>query len=156
MQTARAGWWGGSMKRTDCRLGAEKLWPCCFVFFSLLEVMTGRGELTECSKLTCFAKRMLDMVPGDSGKWDRRSLSATIRDRRCTCQVESELGKGKNRPNTTYPSSKEEEKPSSTHECKFTNESKSRTEADVRSTNCCVHACMHYAQLAAELQCMLC
>ena len=38
------------------------------VFFSLLEVMTGRGELTECSKLTCFAKRMLDMVPGDSGK----------------------------------------------------------------------------------------
>ena len=35
---------------------------------------------------------------------------ATIRDRRRTCQVESELGKGKNRPNTTYPSSKEEEK----------------------------------------------
>ena len=55
------------MKRTDCRLGAEKLWPCC-CFFSLLEVMTGRGELTKCSKLTCFAKRMLDMVPGDSGK----------------------------------------------------------------------------------------
>ena len=35
------------------------------VVFSLLEVMTGRGELTECSKLTCFAKRMLDMVPGE-------------------------------------------------------------------------------------------
>ena len=78
-------------------------------FFSLLEVMTGRGELTECSKLTCFAKRMLDMVPGDSGKWDRRSLSATVRDRRLTCQVESELRKGKIRPNTTYPNSKEEE-----------------------------------------------
>ena len=97
------------MKRTDCRLVAEKLWPCCCCF-SLLEVMTGRGELTECSKLTCFAKRMLDMVPGDSGKSDRRSLSASVRDRRRTCQVESELGKGKNRPNTTYPSSKEEEK----------------------------------------------
>ena len=55
------------MKRTDCRLGAEKRWPCC-CFFSLLdlEVTTGRGELAECSKLTCFAKRMLDMVPGDS------------------------------------------------------------------------------------------
>ena len=53
------------MKRTDCRLGAEKLCLVVF-FFSLLEVMTGRGELTECSKLTCFAKRMLDMVPGDS------------------------------------------------------------------------------------------
>ena len=80
------------------------------VFVSLLGVMTGRGELTECSKLACFAKRMLDMVPGDSGKWDRRSFSATVRDRSRTCQVESELGKGKYRPNTTYPSSKEEEK----------------------------------------------
>ena len=40
-----------------------------FLFFSsLLEVITGRGELTECSKLTCFAKRMLDMVPGGSGE----------------------------------------------------------------------------------------
>ena len=126
-----------------------------FFFFSLLEVMTGRGELTECSKLTCFAKRMLDMVPGDSGKWDRRSLSATIRDRRRTCQVESELGKGKNRPNTTYPSSKEEEKASSTHKSKFTNESKSRTESDVRSTNCCVHACMHYAQLRSCSACFV-
>ena len=39
------------------------------LFFSpLLEVITGRGELTECSKLTCFAKRMLDMVPGGSGE----------------------------------------------------------------------------------------
>ena len=54
------------MKRTDCRLGAEK--TLALLFFSLLEVMTGREELTECSKLTCFAKRMLDMVPGDSGK----------------------------------------------------------------------------------------
>ena len=32
-RTARAGCWG-SMKRTDCRLGAEKLWCCCFFLFS--------------------------------------------------------------------------------------------------------------------------
>ena len=37
-------------------------------FSSLLEVITGRVELTECSKLTCFAKRVLNMVPGDSGE----------------------------------------------------------------------------------------
>ena len=37
-------------------------------FSSLLEVITGRGELSECSKLTCFAKRMLDMVPGGCGE----------------------------------------------------------------------------------------
>ena len=37
-------------------------------FSSLLEVITGRGELTECSKLRCSAKRMLDMVPGGSGE----------------------------------------------------------------------------------------
>ena len=29
-------------------------------------VITGRGELTECSKRTSFAKRILDMVPGGS------------------------------------------------------------------------------------------
>ena len=33
------------------------------LFSSLLKVIKGRGELTECSKLTCCAKRMLDMVP---------------------------------------------------------------------------------------------
>ena len=125
------------------------------VFFSLLEVMTGRGELTECSKLTCFAKRMLDMVLGDSGKWDRRSLSATVRDRRRTCQVESELGKGKIGLIRRIQAPKKKKKPSSTHESKFTNESKSRTEADVRSTNCCVHACMHYAQLRSCSVCFV-
>ena len=124
--------------------------------FSLLEVMTERGELTECSKLTCFVKRMLDMAPGDSGKWDRRSLSATFRDRRRTCQVESELGKGKIGLMWRIQAPKKKKKPSSTHESKLTNESKSRTdhEADVRSTNCC--ACMPALRAAAELQCMLC
>ena len=124
-------------------------------FFSLLEVMTGRWELTECSKLTCFAKRMLDMVPGDSGKWDRWSLSATVRDRRRTCQVESELGRGKIGLIRRIQAPKKKKKPSSTHESKCTNESNSRTEADVRSTNCCVHACMHYAQLRSCSACFV-
>ena len=64
MQTARAGW-----GRADwLSIGCWKTLALLLLFFSLLEVMTARGELTECSKLTCFAKRMLDMVPGDSGK----------------------------------------------------------------------------------------
>ena len=37
-------------------------------FSSLLEVIKWRGELTGCSKPTCFAKRKLDMVPGGSGE----------------------------------------------------------------------------------------
>ena len=44
---------------------------------------------------------------------------------------------------------KKRKKPSSTHEPKITNESESRTEADVRSTDCCVHACMHCIRAAA-------
>ena len=60
-----------------------------------------------------LCERMLDIVPGGCGEWDRRSVSAAIKHRRCTCPVECELGKGKNKPNTTYPNSKEEEKPSS-------------------------------------------
>ena len=39
---------------------------------------------------------MLDMVPGSSGECDRRSVSAAVKHRRRTCQVESELGKGEN------------------------------------------------------------
>ena len=35
---------------------------------------------------------------------------AAIKHRRRTCQVDCELGKRKNRPNTAYPNSKEEEK----------------------------------------------
>ena len=46
-------------------------------------------------------------------------------------------------------------KPFSTHESNFTNESQSRTEADGRSTNCCVHACMHVHYVQLQLQCML-
>ena len=75
-------------------IGCWKTFALLF-FSSLLEVITGRGELTECSKLTCFAKRMLDMVPGGSGQWDRRSVSAAIKDSRRTCQFDCELGKGK-------------------------------------------------------------
>ena len=56
-------------------IGCWKTFALLF-FYSLLEVITGRGERTQYSKLTCFAKRMLDMVPGDSGEWDRRSVSA--------------------------------------------------------------------------------
>ena len=44
-----------------------KTFAFVLMFSSLLEVITGRGELTECSKLTCFAQRMLHMVPGGSG-----------------------------------------------------------------------------------------
>ena len=42
-------------------IGCWKTFALLF-FSSLLEVITGREELTECSKLTCSAKRMLDMV----------------------------------------------------------------------------------------------
>ena len=64
-------------------------------------------------------------------------------------------GREKIGPIRRIQTTKKRKKPSSTHESKFTNESQSRTEADDRSTNCCVHACMHvhYAQL--QLQCML-
>ena len=44
-----------------------KTFALLLMFSSPLEVITGRRELTECSKLTCFAKRRLDMVPGGSG-----------------------------------------------------------------------------------------
>ena len=44
---------------------------------------------------------------------------------------------------------KKRKKPSSMHESKSTNESQSRTEADDRSTNCCVHACMHARAICA-------
>ena len=50
---------------------------------------------------------------------------------------------------------KKKKKPSSTHEFKFTNEAESRTKATVRSTDCCVHACMRI-RAAAQLQCKLC
>ena len=112
-------------------------------FSSFLEVITGRGELTECSKLTCFAKRMLDMVHGGSGEWDRRSVPAAIKHRRCTCQVDCELGREKIGPIRRVQTPKKRKKPSSTPKSKFTNDSQSRTEAGDRSMNCCVHACMH-------------
>ena len=140
-------------------IGCWKTFALLF-FSSLLEVITGRGELTECSKLTCFAKRMLDMVPGGSGDWDRRSVSAAIKHRRRTFQFDCELGKGKNRPNTTYPNSKEEEKAILNARIQIHERvSESRTKADDRPTNYwqyCVHACMHvhYAQLQLQL-CML-
>ena len=127
-------------------------------FSSLLEVITGRGELTECSKLISFAKRMLDMVPG--------AVVSEIDDR---CRLLSSIvgvlvssiaswGREKIGPIRRIQTPKKRKKPSSTHESKFTNESQSRTEADDRSTKCCVHACMHvhYAQLQLQLQlCML-
>ena len=43
---------------------------------------------------------------------------------------------------------KKKKKPSSRYEAKFTNESERKTEADVRSTNCCVDAGMHALRAA--------
>ena len=63
--------------------------------------------------------------------------------------VESELGKGKIGSLLSIETPKKNKKPSSTHETKFTNESESRTKADVRSTDCCVHACMHMLSCSA-------
>ena len=37
-------------------------------------------------------------------------MSAAIKHRRRTCQFDCEFGKGKTRPNTTYPNCKEEKK----------------------------------------------
>ena len=68
---------------------------CIVDVFFLLQVVTGRGELTERSKLTCFAKRLLDNRSGGSGEWHRRLASAAVRHGRRTCQVKKELGKGK-------------------------------------------------------------
>ena len=41
---------------------------CLVVLFFSSRSSDRAGELTECSKLGCFAKRMLDMVPGGSGE----------------------------------------------------------------------------------------
>ena len=79
------------------------------VFFSSRSNYRARGAYWVFKADVLFEK-LLDMVPGGSGEWDRRSVSAAVRHRRRTCHVESDLGKGKNRPNTTYPNSKEEEK----------------------------------------------
>ena len=133
-------------------IGCWKTFAMLF-FSSLLEVITGRGELTECSKLTCFAKRMLDMVPGGSGEWDRGLVWAAIKHRSRTCQVDCELGKGKNRPNTAYPNSKEEEKAIlnariQVHE-RVSEPNGGRRPIDELLCACMGHACMHvhYAQL---------
>ena len=45
-----------------------KMFALLLMLYSRLEVITGPGKLTECSTLTCFAKRMLNMVPGGSGE----------------------------------------------------------------------------------------
>ena len=116
------------------------------MFSSFLEVITGRGELTECSKLACFAKRMLGMVP--------EAVVSEIDD---WCQLLSGIagvlvrskaswGRDKIGPLRRIQISKKNKKVSGTHKSKFTNESESRTEADVRATNCCVHACVNYAR----------
>ena len=66
------------------------------------------------------------------------------------------LGREKLGPIRRIQTPKKRKKQSSTHESKFMNESQSRTEADDRSTNCCVHACMHVHFVQLQLQlCML-
>ena len=77
----RSAHWSGRMNRFDCRLGAEILLSCCWSLLLFLEVITGREELIEYSKLTCFAKRMLNMVRGGGEQWDRRSVSAAVKHR---------------------------------------------------------------------------
>ena len=151
----RAGWSGRIWRGlTMTFTWALKNFSLLFMFSFLLKVITGRGELTKCSKLMCLTKRMLNMVPGGSGEWDLRSVSAAVGHRPCTCQIESELGREKNSPNTTYPNSKAEEK--------AIPYARIQLHERVREPNwgwrsidgrCCVHACMH-AQL--HLQCMLC
>ena len=137
----------------DCRLSAEKLLPCCLFFFSSRS-KHGVRELTECSKLTCFAKRMLDMVPGAvvSEIGARCRLLSGIVGVYVSVRSIASWGREKIAPIRRIQTPKKRKKPSSTHQSKFTNESQSRTEADDRSTNCYVHACMHYAQL----QCTFC
>ena len=131
-------------------IGCWKTFALLLTFSSLLEVIKGRGELTECSKLTCFAKRMLHMVPGGSGEWDRRSVSATVRGIvGVFVRSKASWGREKIGPIRRIQTPKKKKKPSSTHEYKFTNESESRTEAEVRSTNCCVHACMQTRSCSA-------
>ena len=137
-------------------IGCWKTFALLF-FSSLLEVITGRGELTECSKLTCFAKRMLDMIPGGSGEWDRRSVSAAIKHRRRACQFDCELGKGKNRPNTTYPNSKEEEKAilNARIQNSRTSHSAERRPTTDRRTVVCMHACTCTMRSCSCSLCML-
>ena len=103
-------------------------------------------------KADVLCERMLDMVPGAvvSEIDDRcRLLSGIVG---ISLRSIASWGREKIAPLQRIQTPKKRKKPSSTHESKFANESQSRTEADDRSTNCCVHACMHYAQL----QCMLC
>ena len=120
-------------------------------FSSLLEVITGRGELTECWR--ALRKECLTWFPG--------AVVSEIDDR---CRLLSSIvgvlvssiaswGREKIGPIRRIQTPKKGKKPSSTHESKFKNESQSRTEADDRSTNCCVHACVHvhYAQLQLQL-----
>ena len=109
------------MKRTDYDCRRIGCWKSFALFFSSLLVITGRGELTECSKLTCFAKRMLDMVPG--------AVVNEIDDRcRLLSSIVGVLVRSIVRKIGTIgriQTPKKRKKPSSTHESKFTNESQS-------------------------------
>ena len=120
------------------------------LFSSLLAGFTWRGELTECSKPACFAKRMLGMV----------ILGVVVRgiDDRCRLlpdivgvlvRSKASWGGEKIGQIQRIKTPKKKKKRSSTHESKFTNGSECRTEdgVDVWSTYCWVHARMPYAQL---------
>ena len=135
-------------------IGCWKTFALLF-YSSLLEVITGRGELTVQS-WRALRKECLTWFPG--------AVMSDINDR---CRLLSSIvgvlvssianwGREKLGPIRRINTPKKRKKQSSTHESKFTNESQSRTEADDRSTSCCVHACMHvhYAQLQLQL-CML-
>ena len=80
------------------------------LFSFLLEVITGQGELTECSKRTCFSKNCSTWFLGAvvSEIDDRcRQLSGIVG---VIVMSKASWGREKNRPNATYPNSKEEEK----------------------------------------------
>ena len=130
-------------------IGCWKTFALLLTFSSLLKAIKGRGELTECSKLTCFAKRKLHMVPGAMvSEIDDRTVSATIKGIVFVLvRSKASWGKRKKRPNTP----KKSKKPSSTHEYNYSRTSpiaELKPKFD-RRTAVCMHACI------AQLQCMI-
>ena len=126
-----------------------KAFTLLLMFSSPLEVIKVRGELTECSKLTCFAK--------EGSTWFLAAVFSEIDDR---CPLLSGIvgvlvkskaswGREKISPIRRIQTPKKKKNPTSMHEFMFTIESESRTETDVRSTNCCTCVCMCALRAAA-------
>ena len=122
----------------------------------LLELITGQEELNECSKLTCFAKRIVNRIPRQGDWW---LMPAAVRHRLRICEVESDLGKGKIDPVWRIQTQKKKKRSSliHIHESQFTNEFQSRTEAlefdrrpaERTAVYAYIHACICAAALHA-------